>query len=289
MTISTNLRFQNVFKLLIVNVLCIIISVNIKAQQFYNFEEFFDDSSFILAHNILTVTAHIPELMQDTTQLEFLPYQKLCFNPYGKLGQYEYNLTYIPRKPKGFVQHFYNKTARCFKSYRYNRADDGRDSLREVIAYDYDEVGKLVIEEHHQIYISEFNEYSINYEWFADTLRVQFAEGNKMDSMRLDNQKRIVMYSANGIINYPIYDEITGRRVRMKRFIMDDEAKAPSEISECVYIYTDEGRLLRIETTGRETIFLYNDRDLPISSQTRDRATGRQIGWQVFYEYEFRR
>ena len=48
------------------------------------------------------------------------------------------------------------------------------------------------------------------------------------------------------------------------------------------------GNVARIEMTGREVVFLYDDRGLPISSYLRERASGKTLGYQIFYDYEFR-
>jgi hypothetical protein len=285
-TVLTLCKWTN---FLIVNLLVLVVSSRLTAQQFYHFEEFFDDTAFIVAKNIKSVTVRMPDLMTDTTENEYLPLQKLCFNPFGKLAKYEFNLTpENRRKPYGFIENYYDEGAKCYRSYRFHRGKDERDSIREVILYEYDEQGRLTIESHHQMQIGEFNEYSINYEWFADSFRLQLAEENKMDSVRFDERHRAMMFSQNGVIYYPIYDEKTGLRQGMKRFIRDDSSEQPIEISEVAYLYDDANRLLRIETAGREVVYLYDFNGLPISSQTRDRASGKQIGWQVYYEYEFR-
>jgi hypothetical protein len=274
---------------LIFNVLVLFLSPKVSAQQYYHFEEFFEDTAFINAKNIKAVTVRIPDLTSDTTESEYLPLQKLCFNPYGKLAKYEFNLTPDNRrKPFGFIENFYNESARCFRSYRYHRGKDIRDSIREVILYEYDELGRLTIESHHQMQIGEYNEYSINYEWFEDSFRLQLAEENKMDSVRFDARHRAIMFSQNGVVYYPIIDEATGLRARMKRFVRDESSEKPIEISEVIYIYDESKRLTRVETAGREVIFLYDFNGLPINSQMRDKASGKQIGWEVHYEYEFR-
>jgi hypothetical protein len=281
--------FRQRAKSLIVIILCALNLPQVTAQQYYHFEEFFEDTAFIVSKNIKAVTVRMPALEADTMELEYLPLQKLCFNPYGKLAKYEFNLTAESRrKPFGFIENFYNEAARCFRSYRYHRGKDIRDSIREVILYEYDEVGRLTIESHHQMQIGEYNEYSINYEWFADSFRLQLAEENKMDSVRFDGQRRAVMFSQNGVVYYPIFDEQTGLRTRMKRFVKDESSEKPIEISEVTYIYDDSKKLTRVETAGREVIFLYDFNGLPINSQMRDKTTGKQIGWEVHYEYEFR-
>jgi hypothetical protein len=285
-TLST---LKKCFKILTINILLLTGVPQLRAQQFYHFEEFFEDSAFIIAKNIKSVTVRMPDLMNDTTETEYLPLQKLCFNPFGKLAKYEFNLSpENRRKPFGYLENYYNEAARCFRSYRFHRGKDERDSIREVILYDYDEDGKLTVESHHQMQIGEYNEYSINYEWFADTFRLQLAEENKMDSVRFDEKHRAIMFSQNGVIYYPIFDEKTGVRNRMKRFVRDESTEKPIEISELNYIYDENKRLVRVETVGREVIFLYDFNGLPISSMIRDRASGKQIGWQVHYEYEFR-
>ncbi len=277
------------FKTWIVSAFLLFFSSKLAAQQYYHFEEFFEDTTFIVSKNIKAVTVRMPDLVNDTTETEYLPLQKLCFNPYGKLAKYEFNLTPERlRKPYGFIENFYNEAAHCFKSYRFHRGKDERDSIREVILYEYDDIGRLTIESHHQMQIGEYNEYSINYEWFADTFRLQLAEENKMDSVRFDERHRAVMFSQNGVIYYPLIDETTGLRQRMKRFVRDESTEKPIEISEVSYVYDASKRLIRVETSGREVIFLYDYNGLPISSQMRDKGSGKLIGWQVNYEYEFR-
>jgi hypothetical protein len=276
-------------KLLIVNILLLFSLPTTYAQQFYHFEEFFEDTAFIVSKNIKSVTVRMPDLLTDTTESEYLPLQKLCFNPYGKLAKYEFNMTpENRRKPFGFIENFYNEAARCFRSYRYHRGKDERDSIREVILYEYDEIGRLTIESHHQMQIGEYNEYSINYEWFADSFRLQLAEENKMDSVKFDARHRAVMFSQNGVIYYPFFDDTTGLRNKMKRFVRDESTDKAIEISEVIYFYDDSKKLIRVETVGREVVFLYDFNGLPVSSQIRDKASGKQIGWQVYYDYEFR-
>jgi hypothetical protein len=263
----------------------IFVNNHLKAQQFYNFEEFFEDTAFIQSNGIKTVTLRIPNLTNDTSS-EALAVQRLCYNPYGKLGQYEYNL-YTNQPHRGYVEHFYNDGAQRFKSHSYKRGADGRDSLREVVVYHHDETGKVYLEEHHQIYISEFNEWTIGYEWFGDSLRVQYAPDSRIDSVRYDANRHIVEYTQSGWRYRNFYDN-EGKKTHMLRFFMTDEAKEGSEVGQYEYIYDNRGRLTRIETIGREIIFEYGDLGLPVSSYQRDRTTGKQLGFQVFFEYELR-
>jgi hypothetical protein len=258
---------------------------HLKAQQFYNFEEFFEDSAFILSNNIKTVTLRIPSLVNDTAA-ETFAVQRLCFNPYGKLGQYEFNL-YNDAPNKGYVEHYHNEAAQRFKSHTYKRNKFGRDSLREIVEYHHDETGKVYFEEHHQIYISEFNEWTIGYEWYGDTLRVEYAPDSRIDSVRYDGQKHVVEYTQAGWRYRNFYDN-EGRKTHMLRFFLDNKAVEGTEVGQYEYIYDQRGRLIRIETTGREIVYEWGDLGLPVSSYQRDRSSGKILGHHVFYEYEFR-
>ena len=261
---------------------------NLRAQQFYNYEEFFNDSAYILSHFIKTVTMRIPALENDTTNDDIIPFQKLCYNPYGKLGQYEFNLARSRQQPRGFVEHHYGDDARCFKSLRYQRNEKNLDSLREVTVYSYDETGKLFFEEHHQIWISEFNEWTCGYEFIGDSLRVKYSHDEKVDSFKLDLTGKLVEFTRDGWRFRLTFDPSTGKKTRMTRFFLDNKAAAGVEVADYNYVYGDDGNVARIEMTGREVMFLYDDRGLPISSFLRERASGKMLGYQIFYDYEFR-
>ena len=74
------------------------LSNSIKAQSFYNFDGFIADSAFVTNNKIKSVIIRIPSLLDDTANKEFLPFQKLCFNPFGKLATYEFDYSEKKRK-----------------------------------------------------------------------------------------------------------------------------------------------------------------------------------------------
>ena len=113
---------------------------NLYAQSFYNFDSFIADSAFVINNKIKSVTIRIPTLLDDTTNKDFLPYQKLCFNPFGKLSTYEYDFSEKKRSNEDYIEHYYNESSKqCYKSHRFRRplggAGTGKDSIREEINY----------------------------------------------------------------------------------------------------------------------------------------------------------
>ena len=264
----------------------------IEAQSFYNFDSFLADSAFVTNNKIKSVIIRIPSLLDDTTSKDYLPFQKLCFNPFGKIATYEYDYSETKRVNEDYLEHYYNNTtSRCYKSHRFRRPKGGpgtgKDSIREEIIYHYDEEGKLFFEEHHQIFISEFNEWTVGYEWYGDTLRVRYAENNKIDTVRFNEKGLLSEYTEGGKIYSIFYDNV-GRRIKMPYFLLNKDLTKGTQIGEYSYIYDGRGKLERIETLGYELVFTNDFMGLPTSSQMRDRKTGQPIGWQVQYEYEFR-
>ena len=122
------------------------------SQYFYNNEDFFSDSAFILKHNIKVVSIRIPELIADSTS-DMAAYQRLCFNPFGKLAWFEYDSTENNIRRKYYTWHFYDDNARRFKSRIFQRCDF-RDSLREEIQYNYDPTGRLYQQDHYQVFFN---------------------------------------------------------------------------------------------------------------------------------------
>ena len=277
------------FKHLLLFVVSILVYVNsLKAQNFYNFEGFIADSAFVIANKVKSVTIRIPTLLDDTTNKEFIPFQKLCFNPFGKLATYEFDFSEKKRVHLDYIEHYYNDTtARCYKSHRFRHAETGRDTLREEIVYHYDESAKLFFEEHHQLFITEFNEWTVGYEWYGDTLRIRYAENNKIDTMRFDTKGRISEYTDRDRMYKISYDSL-GRKSKMSYFLLNNDDAKNKKIGEYFFVYDLSGKLERIETMGHEIVFTYDFMGLPLSSQMRDRKTGKPLGWQVLYEYEYR-
>lgn len=265
---------------------------HLKAQSFYNFDGFIADSAFVINNKIKSVTIRIPTLLDDTTNKEFIPFQKLNFNPFGKLATYEYDYSEKKRENEDYLEHYYDSvTKHCTKSHRFRRPKGGpgtgKDTIREEIIYKYDETGKLFFEEHHQIYISEFNEWTVGYEWYGDTLRVRYAENNKIDTVRFDLNGRVSEYTDRGMLYQISYDSL-GRRSKIAYFLLSEKDNKAQRMGEYAMIYDLSGKLERIETGVHEIVFTYDFMGLPLSSQMRDRNSGRAIGWQVMYEYEYR-
>ncbi|MBL7815822.1 MAG: hypothetical protein JNL70_12480 [Saprospiraceae bacterium] len=263
-----------------------------QAQQFYNFDNFIADSAFIKNNKIKSITIRIPKLLDDTTNKEFVPFQKLYFNPFGKLATYEYDFSEKKRENEDYIEHYYDeKTTKCYKSHRFRRPKEGvgtaKDSIREEIIYHYDEVGKLFFEEHHQIFISEFNEWTVGYEWYGDTLRIRYAENNKIDTVRYDSQGRIAEYKERGKI-YQIQYDSQGRRSKAIYFLVKEDETKGKQIGEYNFVYDSKGNLERIESTGHEIVYINDFMGLPLSSQVQDKQTGKMVGFQIVYDYEFR-
>ncbi len=265
---------------------------NSQAQSFYNFDAFITDSAFVINNKVKSVTIRIPTLLDDTTNKEFLPYQKMCFNPYGKLATYEYDYSEKKRENEDYIEHYYDEiTKHCYKSHRFRRPKNGagtsKDTIREEINYKYDETGKLFFEEHHQIFMTEFNEWTVGYEWYGDTLRIRYAENNKIDTVRYDEKGRLLEYTDRNIM-YKISYDSTGKRSKMAYFLINDEKMQGKQLGEYRLFYDLTGKLDRIETEGSEIVFTYDFMGLPLSSQMRDKKTGQNMGWRVMYDYEYR-
>jgi YD repeat-containing protein len=264
-------------------------TTSLKAQSFYNFDGFIADSAFVITNKVKSVTIRIPTLLDDSTNKEFIPFQKLCFNPFGKIATYEYDYSEKNRDNIDYMEHYYNDTtARCYKSHRFRRAKmTGKDTLREEVVYHYDETAKLFFEEHHQLYISEFNEWTVGYEWYGDTLSIRYAENNKIDTTRFDAKGRISEYTDRNRLYKITYDSL-GRRSKMTYFLLNTDNAKHRKIGEYSFIYDLGGKLERIETAGHEIVFTYDFMGLPLSSQMRDRKTGQPLGSQIVYEYDYR-
>ena len=279
-------------KFILIFALTIVFWVNsTRAQSFYNFDNFLADSAFVLNNKIKSVTIRIPTLLDDSTnkaKKEFIPYQKMCFNPFGKLATYEFDFSEKNRTNIDYLEHYYNDTTKlCYKSHRFRRAQTGKDTLREEINYKYDETLKLFFEEHHQKYISEFNEWTIGYEWYGDTLRIRYAENSKIDTTRFDEKGRVSEFTELDKLYKIAYDSL-GRKSRMSYFLLNNEYTKNKKIGEYTFVYDAKGKLESIQTMGHEIVFTYDFMGLPLSSQMRDKRSGQALGWQVMYEYDYR-
>lgn len=261
---------------------------SIYAQSFYNFDSFIADSAFVIANKIKSVTIRMPTLLDDTTNKEFIPFQKICFNPFGKIATYEFDFSEKKREHIDYIEHYYNDTtARRYKSHRFRHAETGKDTLREEIIYHYDEVSKLFFEEHHQFFITEVNEWTVGYEWYGDTLSIRYAENNKIDTVRYDLKGRVSEYTDRNRMYKITYDSL-GRKSKMTYFLLNNENAKNKKIGEYTFVYDTSGKLERIETVGHEIVFTYDFMGLPLSSQMRDKRTGQPLGSQIMYEYDYR-
>lgn len=257
----------------------------LEAQQFYHYEDFFNDSAFILKNNIKVVNIRIPELYGDSSK-EYYPYQKLCFNPYGKLAWYEYDFFEGKTRRKYYNWYFYDESARRSKSRIFQRCD-GRDSLREESLYMYDPKGRLYHEEHYQIYIFAYREWSFDYDWQGDSLKIKIDNFENHDTARLDTEGREVEFVYNSM-RYQIDYNKKGKKERARYFWLNDKVLDEYKVDEVHYIYDKKDKLIRLETDSQIITFEYDDAGLPISSASKNKFSGEKMGPRIYYDYEMR-
>ncbi len=262
-----------------------LIAQSIQAQQLYHYEDFFNDSAFILKNNIKVVTMRIPELYGDSSK-EYYPYQKLCYNPYGKLAWYEYDFFEGNVRRKYYNWHFYDENARKTKSRIFQRCD-GRDSLREESKYYYDAKGRLQYEEHYQIYIAAYREWTFNYNWEGDSLKIRMDDFETKDTTKINEYGKETEFVHNNI-RYQIFYNKKGKREKARYFFLNDQISDEYKVDEIYFIYDKNDKLLRLETDSRTITFEYNERGLPISSVGNSKFTGEKMGPRIYYDYEFK-
>jgi hypothetical protein len=260
-----------------------LITNGLSAQYFYHHEDFLSDANFINKHNIKVVNIGIPSLMEDTLT-DIVPYQKLCYNPFGKLAWYEYDTTINTVKRKYYTWHFYDDNARKFKSRVFQRCND-IDSLREEIRYEYNRDGKLLTEMHYQIYILAYREWSFSYDW-QDTIKIRVDDYDIADTSKLDNLGREIDFTRDSIRYLVEFDE-KGRRKKVEYFNVTDKGEFVKN-DELNFFYKPDDMLEKVVTMSREIIYKYENGVLPSSSVTRDKFSGQQIGHEITYEYEYR-
>jgi hypothetical protein len=261
----------------------IIIFNEVSAQYFYNHEDFLSDAQYIKKNNIKIVNIRIPMLMDDTLT-DIVPYQKLCYNPNGKLAWYEYDTTINTIKRKYYTWHFYDDKERRFKSRIFQRCND-IDSLREEIKYEYDRDGHLFQEMHYQIYIQAYREWSFTYMW-QDSINIRVDDFDIADTSKLDHLGREIEYTRDSVRYFVQFDD-KGRRKKVEYFNITSKNEL-IKLDELNFFYNNKDQLERVEMMTREVIYHYANGLLPTSSITRDKFTGRTIGYEVTYEYEFR-
>lgn len=271
--------------LLLIFTIGLISALPLNAQYYYHYEDFLNDSAFIVKNNIKVVNMRIPEIMGDTTQ-EYYPYQKFCFNPYGKLAWYEYDYVEHNNRRKYYYLHYYNERAIRFKSRIFQRCD-GIDSLREEVRYLHDAKGRILHEDHYQIFIQSYNEWSYNYEWQGDSLKIKMDEHGILDSVRIDDKGREIQYTYNNMRCISDYDE-KGRRLVSRFFWQNAQITDEYKVDEVHYIYDSNDRIVRIETDSRIITFEYNAQGLPISSTGVSKFDGEKMAFTIHYDYEFR-
>lgn len=266
-----------VFNLFILN--------SLYSQHFYNYEDFFSDSSFILKNNIKVVTIRIPELMGDSAS-EMPAYQRLCFNAFGKLTWFEFDSIDNNVRRKFYTWHFYNENAQRFKSRIFQRCEN-MDSLREEIQYHYESDGHLFEEKHYQIFIAAYRDWSFNYEWQGDSLCVKSDDFGNLDTLIYNKNKQPLIYTQEGW-RYEVEYDSKNRKSLVQYFKKEEGDPEETKVDDVHYLYDDRNRLHKIETSSRTISFIFNSDNLPISSITLDKFTGKRVGLQVFYDYELK-
>ena len=255
------------------------------SQHFYNYEDFFSDSSFILKNNIKVVTIRIPELMGDSAS-ETPAYQRLCFNAFGKLTWFEFDSIDNSIRRKFYTWHFYNENAQRFKSRIFQRCEN-MDSLREEIQYHYESDGHLFEEKHYQIFIAAYRDWSFNYEWQGDSLCIKSDDFGNLDTLSYNKNKQPLNYTQEGW-RYEVEYDTKNRKSLVQYFKKEEGDPEEINVDDVHYLYDDRNRLHKIETSTRTISFIFNSDNLPISSITLDKFTGKRVGLQVFYDYELK-
>ena len=267
--------------------LVFISNYNLKGQKFYNYEDFIVDSTFVQRHNIKVITMRIPELEQDKEH-EHLASQRLCFNPQNKLAWYEHDSVRNNGIKKYYTWHFYDDQSRLYRSRVFQKGADGIDSIREEIKYHYSPEGKMYEEYHYLIYTGSYHEWYLVYEWQGDSVRICSNEEDYIDTTHYNNKGLITQFVNNGWKYNLEYDD-TGRKTKVQYAQYDETtSKGRGLIDMMNYEYDTDGNLSKIVGFQNETIFTYNYDGLPLSSKIVNKSTGEKVGWEIFYDYEFR-
>ncbi len=255
------------------------------SQYFYNYEDFLSDSTFILKNQIKVVTIRIPELMGDSAT-ETPAFQRLCFNSFGKLTWFEFDSIDNNIRRKFYTWHFYNEKAQRFKSRIFQRCEN-MDSLREEVQYHYETNGRLLQEDHYQIFIAAYREWSFSYEWQGDSLCIKTDDLGNLDTLNFNKNIQPVNYTQEGW-RYEVEYDSKNRKSQVRYFRKEDGDSEETKVDDVHYLYDERNRLYKIETSTRTISFIFNSDDLPTSSFTLDKFTGKRIGFQVFYDYELK-
>ena len=254
-------------------------------QQFYNYEEFFKHPEFIKSRKIKSVIMRVP-LMEKDTNSDIFTFQKLGFNPDGQLAWYEHDKQDKRGLKKYYTWHFYDGQSHLYLSKLMERCE-GQDSLRELSNYFYDERGHLTHEEHYQMNEINYNDWTVEYEWVNDTVRVRHSEINKKDTTYFDSQGRITGFEENSWKYKIEYDE-QGKLKRSSYYWLNAPTVQDNFVDERLYHYNKEGNLERIESDAWEVVFKLDYSGLPTSSSVTDKKSGKNLGWEMVYEFEMR-
>ncbi len=282
---KSNITKSNIRNFIFCCLLSIIYCQTTYGQQFYNYEEFFKSPEYIMRHKIKSVTMRVPTIQNDTS-VDIYALQKLGFNPDGQLSWYEHDKQDRKGLKKYYTWYFYDNKSRRYLSKLLERCN-GQDSLRELSNYYYDESNHLIHEEHHQTYVLNYNDWVVDYEWLSDTVRVRHSEINKKDTTTFDNQGRITGFEENSWKYRIEYDE-QGRLKRSSYYWLNAPITTDNLIDQRIYHYNSEGNLERIESDAWEVVFQLDFSGLPMSSRVVDKASRKNLGWEMTYEYETR-
>jgi hypothetical protein len=264
------------------------ISQNTIAQNFYNYEDFIADSAFVQRHNIKVLSMRVPELLLDSSRV-YLASQRLCFNPENnKLAWYEHDSLKNNVVKRYYTWHFYNKESQLSSSRVFQKCADGTDSIREEIKYRFNPQGRMYEEYHYLIYTGAYHEWYFVYEWQGDSVRICSNEEDYSDTT-LYNKKGLARQFVKDGWRYNIEYNEQGKKSKMEYYQYDETtSQADALIDAMTYEYDATGLLQKIVGTQNEIIFTYNASGLPLSSKMIKKSTGEKVGWEVFYDYEFR-
>lgn len=262
-----------------------LLSFTMKAQYFYHHEHYLNDTAFIIKNNIKVVNIRIPEIMGDTSA-SYHPYQKLCYNPYGKLAWYEYDYIEHNSRRKFYYLYYYNDQALRFKSRIFQRCD-GIDSLREEVRYMYDGNKRLIREDHYQIFIQAYNEWAYSYYWEGDSLRIRSDELGGLDTTRLNTQGLETEYTYDNLRCQTEYHP-DGKRKSSIYYWKNPQDNEMVKNNEIHYFYDESDNLTRVETDDLIITYEYDDKGLPIMSSSVNKNGSMTKTYKIYYDYEFR-
>ncbi len=283
LTISYSL-FRGILRFLIPY--CLFLIPSLHAQQFYNYEDFFTDANYVKKHKIKSVSITIPAIRTDSMS-EIITFQKLCFNSLGKFSWIEHDKMDRKGLKKYFLWHFYDDSARLVQTKLIEKCSN-QDSLREEAKIQYDENGKIKLEEFYQFYVGNYNDWKIEYAWLGDTIKVRYFENDKKDTTFYDGKTgKIISFEQNSWKYILEYDS-QNRIVKSSYYWLNSPATNDNKIDERIYHYDRYNCLERIESEAWAVVFNNDFEGLPFSSHVIDKASGKQIGWRVEYAYEFR-